>query len=449
MSARIMTLALGVALCAPHLAVAQQDTLHLTLDKALRLGHAYNPAYLRTENTAHAAGAAVRAGWGALLPRLNLSASVGGGSFTNVTGQDFYGRPVQLDTAATFRSSSTNQSLGLQFTLFDGFRTLNTAHQAAAQRDADVAAVNAQGAQLVSDIKTGFYNALMNERLIAVEERLLQSARDQLAATQRRFENAGADQVDVLGAQVAVAQQEQAVARQRGEAKKSLLALRQTVGLGDSVAIAVDGDFPDVFDPSSVDTVQLVTRALGDNPVLAQSVAAAAAAHAAASVAHGARWPTISGYLTYGRSMNLNSFGALTEFNPQNHGISFGVNLNFPLFSGFSTSSQIASANAASANADQTLRQQRLAVQTGVRSALIDLENAYQQSRLADRAAELAGKRLELSRLRYQNGSITFTELQQIVDQAAGTERNVVSARASFATALATLEQRVGGKVGP
>lgn len=449
MRVRIAALALGLALASAGPAVAQQDTLHLTLDRALRLGQTYNPAYHRTENTAHAAGAAVRAGWGALLPKLNLSASVGGGSFTNVTGQDFYGRPVQLPSATTFRSSSTSQSLGLQFTLFDGFRTLNDAHAASARRDADVAAVDAQGAQLETDIKTGFYTALMNQRLIAVEERLLQSAQDQLAATQRRFENAGADQVDVLGAQVAVAEQEQAVARQRGEAQKSLLTLQQTIGMGDSVSIAVDGDFPEVFDPSSIDTIQLVRRAIHDNPTLAQSAAAAAAAHASASAAHGARWPTISGSVTYSRSMGLNSFRALTEFNPQNHGISFGVALSYPLFSGFATSSQIAQANAASANADETLRQQRLVVQTGVRSALIDLENAYQQSRLADRTAGLARKRLELSRLRYQNGSITFTELQQIVNQAAGAERNVVSARATFATSLATLEQRVGGKVGP
>lgn len=451
MSARTLALALGVIVCAARPAHAQQDTLHLTLDKALRLGRVDNPAYRQKENTAHAAGAAVRAGWAGFLPSLDASMSLTGYTSTVVTGQDFYGQPVQLDSAITYRSSAVNQSLSLSMTLFDGFKTLNSAHAAAATRDADRAAVDVQGTQLDADIKTTFYQAVLNRRLIAVEERLLQSTRDQLTATQRLFEHASADQSDVLGAQVAVAQQQQAVEHQRGEAEKALLTLRQTIGLPDSMPVAVDGDFPAVFDPATLDTAGLVARALDDSPVIAQRKASAAAARAAAAAAHGSRWPTITGFLGYGRSMSLNSYSALTQLNPKNHAFSFGINVRLPLFTQFQTSQQIAAANATSANAAEGLREQRLAVQVAVRSALIDLENAYHQSQIADRVADLARRRLALSRQRYQAGSstITFTELQQIVDQAATAERGAVQARASFAIALATLEQKVGGKVGP
>ncbi|HKI93703.1 MAG TPA: TolC family protein [Gemmatimonadales bacterium] len=449
MSARVVALALGLVVGSAGSAVAQQDTLHLTLSRALTLAQANNPAYRQKENTAHAAGAAVRSGWAAFLPSVTASMNLGGNAFTSVTGQDFYGRPVQLDTPATYQSSSVNQSIGLNLTLFNGFQNLNNAHVASAQRDADVAGVDVQGAQLAADVKTDFYMALLNERLIAVEEQLLKSTRDQLAATQKRFENASADQSDVLGAQVAVAQQEANVAQQRGAAEKSLLTLRQAIGLSDTLPIAVTGDFPAAFDPGTSDTTGLFARALNDNPTLAQSIAAARAAHASAAVQHGKWWPTIQANASYTRSMTLNSYKALTEFNPQNHGFSFGLYVSLPIFNQFQTSQQVAQANAQSANADEALRQQRLTVQTEVRSAFIDLENAYQQSQLADRSADLARRRLNLSRQKYLAGSVNFTELEQIVNQEANAERTALRARATFATSLAALEQKVGGKVGP
>lgn len=452
MSARAMALALGVVFCAARPAHAQQDTLHLTLDRALRLAQANNPAYRQKENSAHAAATTAHAAWMQFLPRINAGLSSGGGSNTTVTGQDSVGRPLRLETATTYQSSHTTQSLSLSLTLFDGFQTLNSAHAASAQRDAAVAAVDAQGLQLEHDIKTDFYTALLNERLIAVEERVLKSYRDRLAATQRRFENAGADQSDVLGAQVAVAQQAAAVAQQQGAAEKSLLVLRQTIGISDTTPISVTGDFPEAFDPTTGDTTALLTRAIEENPGVAQSIATARAAHAAAAAAHATRWPTITGSLNYSRSMSLlNSYQAVTELNPLNHGISFGINVTVPLSTMLQPSQQIAQANAQSANADETLRQQRLVASTDARSALIDLRNAYQQVQLAEQSADLARRRLALSQQRYQAGSTTinFTELQQIADQEANAERTALRARATFATALATLEQRVGGKVGP
>lgn len=444
-----LLVAAAIALAAPRAALAQRDTLNLTLAEAIRVAKRQSPDLQKAQNTASAAGVAARAGWAGFLPSVSAGMNLTGFSSTKVTGEDNFGQPVELANPITFKSSSATQSVGLQLTLFDGLATLNNAHAAGAGRDAAVAGVDAQAVLLEANTKRAYFAAVLNDSLISVEEKLLQSARDQLEATQRRFRNAGADQIDVLGAQVALAQQEQAVARQRGAAEKALLTLRQTLGLGDTVAVTVQGGFPSLFDPSRLDADSLVARAETMSPAIEQSEATADQAHALASAAHGQRWPTIRGSVGYDRSVNRTNYGALTEFNPRNHGFSFGINVQLPIFSQFNISQRIAQANAQSDNADENLRAARLQLNRDVRSALIDLVNAYQQVTLADRAAELARQRLDLSRQKYQLGSITFTVLTQVVDQQSNAERQAVSARATFADALAQLEQQVGGPVTP
>lgn len=449
---RARALVLAVTLAAPRLVVAQQDTLSLTLAEAVRIAKEHSPDLQKAENSASAAGVAARAGWAGFLPSISANMNVSGFRSTAVTATDNFGQPIESPVSKTFDGSYASQGLSVQIPIFDGLSTLNNAHAASAGRDAAVAGVDAQSVLLEANTKRAFFAAVLNDSLISVEEKLLQSQRDQLEATQRRFRNAGADQIDVLGARVAVAQQEQAVARQRGEADKALLTLRQTLGLGDTVAVTVHGGFPALFDPSSLDADSLVARAEAMSPTIEQSKASSSQAHALASAAHGQRWPSIFGTVGYSRSVNRNDYSALTEFNPkQNHGLNFSIGVQVPIFSRFTTSERIATANANADNADENLRAARLQLDRDVRSALIDLVNAYQQVILADRAADLARQRLDLTRQKYELGSssITFIVLQQVVDQQANAERAAVSARSGFADALAQLEQQVGGPVTP
>ena len=80
---------------------------------------------------------------------------------------------------------------------------------------------------------------------------------------------------------------------------------------------------------------------------------------------------------------------------------------------------------------------------------MIDLENAHQGLQIQRRATSLSRQRVELERERFRLGSITFTNLQQIIDQAAVQERALVNAEYAFAVALVTLEEQVGEPVAP
>ena len=444
--------ALGGAAAALLLAgglAAQQVPAQLTLEDALRLARERSPEYQRARNTLDAAGVQARAGWGGFLPSVSASLGFSGNSSTRVTGEDDFGRPVDLPDPVTFKSSSSSQGVNASLTLFDGLANFRNARAANLGRDAAEAGVDAAWTSVAANVTRRFHDALREQRLIQLEERLLASARQKLDATERRFRVAGANQTDVLGAQVDLAQREQALARQRGSAEKAVLTLRATMGLAEDIAFIPVGEPPAPFDPSALEAGALVARALTASPLIAQREAAAGAADARAGAAHGSRWPRVTLSGGFSRSVSLPSFDALGDLNPRNRGLGFQLGVNLPLFTGFQTSATIAQAEATRDNAEEDLRAARLQLETDVRGAVIDLKNAYSNAQLAERSAELARQRLELAQERYQLGALQYIELQQVIDQAAGAERTAVEARFEFARALVTVEELVGASVRP
>jgi outer membrane protein len=433
-----------LGLLSPH-GAAQSVPSVLTLDDALAIARERNPQYRQTVNQLRAAGAEVRSGLGGFLPTLSANVSLSGYSSTQVTGVDEYGRPTgTLD----YRRSSSSQSVGASLTLFDGLRNLSDlrAAQANAVRagEAQVRALE----QLEAETTRRFYEALRTERLIDLEERLLESAREQLENTERLFRTAGATQEDVLGAQADVANQELAYERARGEAEKALLALKEYLGILEPVTFRVAGDVPEAFDPTALDVEGLVQVALSEGSEVRRLDAAASAAAYRVRAARSSRWPTIRLNAGYGRSISDTGYAKLTELRPPNRTFSFGLGFDLPIFSGFQTSWQIANAQVEADNADEQLRAGRLQVERAVRAAYIDLRNAYRALGLAERAAALSLERLRLARERYAIAAITFANLQILIDQAAQAERQLLSAQFEHARAVVNLGEAVGGEVG-
>lgn len=435
--------ALTVALL-PGGAAAQQVPARLTLDDALAIARARNPEYLQAVNSARAQSAQVRAGWGGFLPTLSARLQFQGATSTTVTGEDDFGRPVELPMPVDFQRSSASQSISAGFTLFDGLGALHSLRAARATADATEAARAVSLTRVEAEVTRRFYEALRTDRLIALEEQLLVSAQEQLANTGRLFRTAAATQEDVLGAEADVANQEMLLERARGDARKARLSVREYLAIPEDVAFTVDGALPPVGDPTELGADSLVQVAQASNPRITRLDAAANAAHLQASAVRAGRWPRVTLSASYSRSVSLSSYEALFEFNPQNRGFGFGMTVDLPLFTGFETSARVSQASLEARNADEALRAGRLTMEREVRAALIDVQNAHRGLELAERSAELSRERLRLSRERYAIGAIDFATLQLLTDRAAQEERQLVNARFQYAQAVVTLDERVG-----
>ncbi|HSJ26294.1 MAG TPA: TolC family protein [Longimicrobiales bacterium] len=451
MMSRVVSIAWLVAALAATVTplAAQQPGGTLTLDEALRIARDQNPAFQRARNDVDPAGMAVRAAWAsAFLPSLNASMGFNGSQSTAVTGLDPFNQVVRLEEPRRSRGSGASQGISAGITLFDGLASIRNLQAQRADLDGTESAIAAQEVQLVAQVSREYYQAVRTLRLITLEETLLASARDRLTSTEALLRLAARNRVDVLGARADVAQFEQAVERARGEADKARLTLAATLGLDPTTSFTVVTELPEVFDPADLDADVLVATALAGSPVIRQREAAVAAATQRVAAARGRRLPTISGNVSYNRSVNQPGYGAWGEFNPLNYGYSFGVSASLPVFSRFQTSANIASAAAAAEDADHDLRGARLNLERDVRSALIDLENAYRSLQLAEQNAELSRERQELTQEQYRLGGINFTELQNVIDRTAQAERQALDARFQFITAVLNLEERLGRSLG-
>lgn len=447
----VVAVVAGAAGFAPPVAAQARTAVpaRLTQDDAIAIARERNPEYLQAVNSYRAQGAQVRAGWGAFMPALTLRMSTSGYDQRTVTGQDTVGRPIPIDPAVTFQQSSANQSLSAGLTLFDGLSNLHSLRAARANQGAADAARWATRSRVDAETTRRFYEALRTSQLIALEERLLASSREQRDNTDRLFRAAAANQEDMLGAEADVANAELQLARAKGDADKAVLSLREQMGLTEPVAFQLVGDLPPAWDPMTLSADSLVVLALADHPQIEGLVEAADAAHLRASSARGARWPTVQLGASLSRSIGLQSYQALFDLNPKNRTLSFSMSVDLPLFTGFQTSARVAAADADARNADESLRAGRLALEGDVRAAVIDVQNAYQGLTLAQRASGYSSERLRLARERYAIGAITFANLQILIDRASQEERQLTNARYAHAEAVVALEERAGRPVRP
>ena len=452
------------ALLAPAGVIAQQPAgaRPLSLTDALRLAERGNPAFRQAANDVAVAEAQRRAAGGAYLPSLSFSMGFNGGGTRTAAGEDQFGQPIQ-GAARTFLSSSAQQSLSLSYTVWDGGareRRLGAARRDVLAAEADVLG---RRAALHADVASQYYRVRAAERRIAVEERLLASAREQLDAAERRFRIAAADREDVLGAEADVATAQARVETARGDARKAELLLRRQLGLEGEGRLALTDDIPRAFgEPSPRDTSaaadagdaldadRLVQIALDRHPAIAAAEASEAAAFASAGASRGARWPSVTASAGFSRSDRANDYGAFLDVNPQaSQGYSFGLRTSLPLFDRWSTSAQVAQAEARLADAREGVRAERLRVEQEVRAAVIDVENARRGLRLAERAAALSRERVELAQARYEAGGLDFVQFQLVLQRLADGERQEAEAELALALAEVQLRLRTGEPAAP
>ena len=442
----------GLLLMAAWPLLAQQELPTMTLEDALAIARQRNPQFQQSMVDVNLAGAGLRTRYGQFLPTLRASLGWSGNRRTTVTGTDDFGRSVELPTAVTFRSSSATQSVSGSMTLFDGLRNVRELRAARLDVTSADEGLRSTGVTVEAEVKRRFFEVVRRHRLIEVEEQLLASAREQLDANERLFRVGSTDQVDILGAQVEVASQEQQREQAHGEATKARLRVLEQLGvLDESLDFEPVGALPQIFDPDLLDAADLVARAMEVNPLVRRGDVQVSAARQRAGAARGQRLPTVTANGGYSRGLQEQEYGAFFELNPQNYGFNFSLNVSLPIFSGFQTFESVSRADGEVRRADEQLRLTRLQIEQQVRSAFIDVQSASEGLRIQQRSTALARRRLELAgeQFRLGSASMPFVTLQQITQQAANAERALVDAEYNFAVARVNLEEQVGERVVP
>jgi outer membrane protein len=448
---RIPALLAVATLAAPalHAQRQPQDTVPLSLEQARRTAAENNPVYRRTLTEIGTARADVRRARGAFLPSVSLGLGTGLGYSRTVSATGDFGE-VRKDTVIVSNSSSATQSLSLgQITLLDGGQRRRDLRVAQTGELAVAARVSGAEITMNADVGRRYWTAVRADRTIRLEEELLASAQDRLAVTRELVRVGVRGPIDVLSAEVTVAEQEQALERARGDARVAQLDLRQAMGTVGEDWLRLTDEPVAMFDPSTLDADVLVQRALAAHPRVSRVNLAVTQSEQRLASARAARWPRLTMGASLGRNEYFGDYSGLYDLRPANQNAQVNFNVSIPLFTGHQTSYQIQSARAQRDAAQEDARAERLTLERDVRGAVVDLDNAYRAAVNAERTLGLNRRRLELAQQQYRVGALTLTDLTDAVERTARAERDALRTRFEFATALVSLEERLGGPVRP
>lgn len=446
---RLQVITIGLLFVTVGHTTAQESRPTMTVEEAFRIAHERNPAFRRAQLDIRDAEAGVLTAFGSFLPTLSANMGWNGSRNTTTTGEDFFGGTVVESQSRTITNSSASQGISTSLLLFDGFRNVNSMRSARRGVEAAEAAVAIEELALQANVGRAFYQAVVAGRLIDVEEQQLQSAQEALERQERLFRIASSTQVDVLTAQLAVAQREETLERAINEATKRRLEVLQILGtLGEVTDFEPIGELPAVFDPEALSIDALLAVASAVHPSVAQTAAAVAQSESQLAQAKAERLPSITVNGNYGRNARSNGYSSFFDLNPNlSRGFGFGLNVSLPIFSGFTISESTSRARAVVRRAEESAWETRLQLEQQVRSALIDLQSAHTAFQIQTRSRAFNRRRVQLAQEQYRFGAMTFIELQRLIDDMATAERNLLNRQLDFATTLVTLEQQVGQSI--
>ena len=432
----------AAALLAPATARAQSASAPAATGKPIGLQDAIGIALRQSvlvrqsENAVASSNTGVSAARNAFLPSLAL----------NTSSARSVGRAGTSSIGNSSTSQSLNTGLSSSLVVFDGLRNVNELRQAKLD-------VTANTSELTRARQTAVYTVASDYLTLATAEGQLEVQKQNLAALEaqeaqlQKLVKAGARSIsDLYQQQATTAAARASVVSGERDVELARIALIQTLqldprGCFDFVAPKVN-DVSGSVPHYSLDS--LLTRAFASRTDLAAEQTRVEAAAIGTKAAAASRLPTVSLSTSYSASYNSAAANALGNQLDQNRGGSVSVGVSFPIFDKGATSTAVQQARIQEENSRLALADQRQSVALDVRRAWLTLESTRQQLTVAlaqQKAADLA---VSTTQARYQVGTSTLLELTQARASQLQANVAVVNARNALAFQNALLPYYTG-----
>src|SRR5437773_1492265 len=315
--------------------------------------------------------------------------------------------------------------------LFDFGKNLSATEAARKPAEVAVEDVELQRQLIALPVKEAYTNTLFSQRLIRVQEQALERGELNLRSAKGFFDVGTRPKSDVARAEVDVANARVDLIRARNAYRSAIVALNIAMAIGvDSPTKIVDNL---IYQPVSMDRLQLRGEALRQRPEYRQARLRAAAAEATERQTFRNFFPDISGSGTYGGTQ------------PQlNEAWTLGLTLSWSIFDGGSRIARYQEAKANVEGARARVKSTELDILQNVEQAEIAVEEAQERIQAAQALVASAQENFRLAQGRFDAGVGTILELtdaQLALTQAQNTE---TQALADFRIALYRLDRAVG-----
>ncbi len=282
-----------------------------------------------------------------------------------------------------------------------------------------------------------FYAALMNARGVIVADEQVRLTERQLELAKARFESGTVARLDVLQAEVELANAKARRIHTKAQVDTAVQALRGVLSMPQTQVLKLEGslDEPVVGQARTVLDSELPKR-----PDLQAYAARRHAAEYASNLAQSEWKPSLSftGNLQYQQD-GLNNF-----LSRDNQSYAFGLSLNVPLFAAPGAAARRGIAQSQMRQAEHGLRYATDNARLELESAWTALESSAEVVATQEKALELARESVSIAQVSYENGVITSAELNDAQVRLLQTEWLLMQAKYSRITAAARAKVAAG-----
>lgn len=295
--------------------------------------------------------------------------------------------------------------------------------------------------QVISLVRTQFYQILLNRALIGVQEQSIRLLESQLTDQQNRFEAGTVPRFNVLQAQVALSNQRPDLFTARNSLRIAELQLAKTLGLdfdparGNSAPLEAVGEL--TYNPRQIPLVHAIALATDRRSFLKQQRAAIFNQRAQVRAALAGYFPTVR--VNGGYEFQSSPFS--DNVSDVSQGYTFGATGNWAIFDGFQTAGRVKQARAgletAQINYDDAVRQVELEVQ----QAYSNLQQGDELIRSTSETVAQAEEALRLASARLSAGAGTQLEVLSSRVEVTRAQSTRLQALFSYQSALAEFDR--------
>jgi hydrophobe/amphiphile efflux-1 (HAE1) family protein len=425
------------AFASPSTQSAPAGAITLTFNQALERALSNNEGLKVAKERVVETQARVQEAKTTFLPQVNLG-------YTYMPTQRFpvirvpagvFGPEEQTFQAAFTRENSLQ--LFVNQPIYTGGRLSNAYGISTSSLDASKLELDRTRQEIEYRVVETFYAALMNERGVAVADEQIRMTETQLKLARVRFESGTVARLDVLQAEVELANARARRIQQRAQVDTAMQALRSLLSLPQSQALKLEGSLDE---PVIGHARAELDQELPQRPDLQAFAARRHAAEYSVNLAQAEWKPNLS--FTGNMQYQEDSVGSLLGRDNQSY--AFGLQLNVPLFAAPGASARRGIAQSQMRQAEHGLRAATDNARLELESAWTSLEASAEVVTTQEKALELARESVQIAQVSYENGVITSAELNDTQVRLLQTEWLLMQAKYARITAAARAKVAAG-----
>ena len=378
---------------------------------------------------------------GDFLPSLNSSLSTSGS-----TGLILDPVTNGFTTGTIFSASS---GLTSSVNLFDGLRNIHRLNRAKLSAIASQYRLDDLKDDIRLNVALNYLNVLSNKESLKVFQAQFSVTDQDLKRTQELVESGVSPRGDLLEIEATAAGLEQQIVNAENQVLISRIILAQLLQITDYENFDIADEQFEIPLSTILDNSPKVIfdKALTFRNDIKLSESNVDLALKDLDISKGALYPTLGAFFNYNTRYSDQNFdrvtGALVSFKDQlysNDGISYGAQVNIPIFNGFSVKNNIKRSKISVEKARLRLEQDKLVLETDINQAYVDVKNASKSYEAVEKTLEARRLAYQYSKERFAVGlmnAFDFSQAQSRVDNA---EADVIRTKYDYIFRLKVLE---------